>query len=368
MNESEALAILTGIPHLGAVKIRGLIRHFGSALEAVRTPSTTIAKLPEIGEKVAEHWDSWRRDSACQKNLDLVQKLGITLLSYQDPGYPKRLLEISDHPVLLYVQGEIKPCDQRSIAVVGTRQPTLYGKEMAEKISAQLAAAGFTVVSGFARGIDVAAHDAAFKRGRTLAVIGSGLANIYPREFSILANEIIQNGALISEFPMMTPPDRQNFPQRNRIVSGMTMATLLIEAPLKSGAMITVEKALTQKRQVFALPGRADCENFKGNHQLIKSGQAQLIENATDLLAHFGDLLSMAGLSKPTSPQTGRFGKEEQEFLAKLPLQEISIEEIVQITQLSITKVNILLMGLVLKKGIKEFPGRIYKKYEETHG
>jgi len=254
--------------------------------------------------------------------------------------------------------------DQNGIAVIGTRQATLYGLEMAKKIAEDLAAVGFTVISGLARGIDTAAHAGALhaRKGRTIAVIGSGLTNVYPRENIELSEAVANQGALISEFPMETPPDRQNFPQRNRIVSGMTMATVLIEAPLQSGAMITVEKALMQKRQVFALPGRADHENFRGNHQLLKQGKAHLVENADDIINSFNDLFRRCGPSIPEQkPQCG-MNPEERLFLSQLPNHEISVEEIVQLTKLPVMRINILLMGLLLKKAVREFPGKIYKK------
>lgn len=362
LTELEALVALTTIPLLGSIKIRLLLEHFGSATAALKASPETIAKLPDFGPKIIQGWLGWQQQQHWKQNIALAEKHGVEILPYTHAQYPKRLLEIPDYPVLLYVKGQLTEADQRCIAVVGTRRASIYGREMADRISQDLAAAGFAVVSGLARGIDACAHTGALRHGRTLAVIGSGLADIYPPENIPLSHAITNRGALISEFPMATPPDRQTFPQRNRIVSGMTLATILIEAPIKSGAMITVEKALAYRRKVFALPGRADCEDFRGNHLLIKNGQAQLIENARDVIAHFDDLLSLINERPAISKSCRPLSSEESAFLSQLPSQEVSLEEILRVTGLPIAKINVLLMGLVLKKEVKEFPGKIYKK------
>lgn len=364
ITDIEALVILTEIPHLGPMKIRSLIERFGSAAEALEMDPSAIAALPGFGQKVMEKWGYWKRDNAWKKNLELTEKHEAAIISYANLQFPKRLLEIPDCPTLLYVKGSIEKVDQRCIAIVGTRQASIYGMEMAEKIASELASAGFTIVSGLARGIDTAAHVGALRSGRTIAVIGSGLADIYPAENKGLAQMISKKGALVSEFPMMTPPDRQNFPQRNRIVSGMTLGTLLIEAPIKSGAMLTMERAFSQKRRLFALPGRADSENFKGNHLLIKSGRAQLIESANDIVDHFETLFSGLPPQITTRQPEKRLdlGKEESDFLELLPNQELSIDEIMNYAKLPVNKVNVLIMSLMLKRAIKEFPGKIYKK------
>lgn len=361
LQEIEALAILTSIPGIGAVRVRSLLQQFGSATEALLTSPDQIKKLPGL-ERAAAHWTTWQKDLSWQKDLELAQKYGVSLIPFTSPQYPKRLLELPDHPILLYVLGMITPQDQRSIAIVGTRNASIYGNEMAEKIARDLAAAGFTIVSGLARGIDTSAHGGALEQGRTLAVIGSGLADIYPRENIPLAKNIAAHGALISEFSMKTPPDRQNFPQRNRIVSGMTMATLLIEAPIKSGAMITMDRAIAQKRKLFALPGRADNENFQGNHFLIKNGKAQLIESASDIISSFNDLFGCSAVPQPSRPVQCALTQEEQFLLKKMPNEELNIEDLVHLVQLPVQQVQRLLMGLMLKKLIKEFPGKIYKK------
>lgn len=362
MTELEAFAILASIPNLGAIKIRSLLDHFGSAQNALAAPPEQIALLPGF-KQIGERWNGWKHNPSWQRDIELARRTGARLLPFTDPDFPKALLALPDHPALLYVRGTLLPQDKRSIAVVGTRNATIYGLEAAEAISRRLAACGFTVVSGLARGIDTAAHRGALEAGRTIAVIGSGLCKIYPSENQELAEKICAGGALITEFPMETPPDRQNFPQRNRIVSGMTLATLLVEAPVKSGAMITMDRAHQQKKLLFALPGRVDSENFKGNHALIKSGKARLVENGDEIIAHFDTLLP----PQAATPSAGRhpnLDKEEMALLDKMPLSEISIDELTALASIPVQQVQRVLMSLMLKKIVKEFPGKMYKKLQ----
>lgn len=361
-NETTALAIFSETPFLGAVKIRLLIEYFGSAQIAIKAQSKDIKELSGFTPKIIEQWGWWEKHSSWRKNLDLAEQHEVELIPYTHADYPKSLLQFPDSPIILYVKGKLKTSDRQSIAVVGTRNASRYGIEIGGKISRDLAHRGFTVVSGLARGIDTAAHHGALETGRTIAVIGSGLANIYPQENKALADQIALNGALISEFPMMTPPDRKNFPQRNRIVSGMTKGALLVEAPEKSGAMTTMNKAWQQKKPLFCLPGPVH-ENFHGNHSLIKAGKAQLVENAGDIAQNFDQLFSrhkkLVAAERPASPP---LEKEEKELLKELFLEELSIEDLAQTTKLPVRKINILLMGLLLKRVIKEYPGKIYKK------
>lgn len=361
LGEVEALILLCSFPHLGSVRIRALIDSFGSPAAVLKASKAEILQLPDFTARLLERWDEWKNKKDWKQELEIAQQYHAEIIPYTSAKYPKRLLELPDHPILLYVKGNLTAADQRSIAIIGTRQASIYGKEMAIQFAQDLAAAGFTIVSGLARGIDTAAHQGALRKGRTIAVIGSGLADIYPQENHPLACSIAEQGALISEFPMKTPPDRQNFPQRNRIVSGMTQATLLIEAPVKSGAMLTMQKAIAQKRQLFALPGRVDMENFKGNHLLIKEGHAQLVENAEDILNCYDDLFACQGPAEAIS-RPSIWSDEEKHFLAVLPSHEISFEEMMQLSGLPAMKVNVLTTGLLLKKGIKEFPGKIYRK------
>lgn len=337
------------------------MQHYESAVAVLQAPLEEIASFPGFGPKIIQTWKKELDNGQWRQNILLAERLQAQIIPFTSSYYPKRLLEIVDYPLILYIQGNLLKEDQRCLAVIGTRQATLYGQEIAKELSLRLTQAGFTIVSGLARGIDTAAHQGALEKGRTVAVLGSGLANIYPAENRGLAQAIRQKGALISEFDMATPPDRQNFPQRNRIVSGMTLGTILIEAPQQSGAMLTAEKALKQGRPVFALPGRVDQDSFKGNHKLIKEHKAELIENVQDILKHF-DECPLPLIFKPSSNPSFPLEKEEKELLDQMPVQEISIEELTYRISWPIAKLNSLLMSLVLKKIVKEYPGKIYKK------
>lgn len=361
MNELEALLIINSLSYIGSIKGRLLIQHYGSASAALQAPLEEIATFPGFGPKVLQAWKKGLEKGEWRQNLILAERLQTQIIPFTSPHYPKRLLEINDYPLILYVQGLLVKEDDRCLAIIGTRQASIYGQEIAKELSIKLTQAGFTIVSGLARGIDTAAHQGALEKGRTLAVLGSGLTCIYPNENAALARTIQQRGALITEFDMTTPPDRHNFPRRNRIVSGMTMGTILIEAPKQSGAMLTAELAIKQGRPVFALPGRVDQDSFKGNHTLIKEHKAELIENVEDILKTF-DNCSLPLVFKPTNKPTCFLEREEEELLKQMPAQEVSVEELILGLQLPIAKLNGLLMSLVLKKVIKEYPGKIYKK------
>lgn len=359
MTEIDALIILSAIPHMGPVRVKSAIAHFGSAAAALEATPLEIEAL--FGKRIASDWRSWENNPAIQQNFELIHRFGAKVIPYTSKAYPASLLTLHDHPIVLYVCGDIKPIDQRSIAVIGTRDCTLYGREIAEKFSEDLANLGFTIVSGLARGIDTCAHVGALKSGRTLAVIGSGLADLYPKENRHLANQIVKQGALISEFPMATPPDRQNFPQRNRIVSALSGGVLLIEAPKKSGAILTMERGFQQGKKLFAIPGRVDIEGFQGNHFWIKEGRARLVESAVDIANQFESLIAL-DLKTPIPPMAIALEPEELALMKQLPSIEVQLETISQITKLPASRLNVLLMGLVLKKAVKEFPGKIYKK------
>lgn len=361
-SELESLTLLAATPGLGPIRSRALIGHFGSAQSTLEATKEEIAFFPGIPQETARHWGWWERTDSWEKNLELAEKEEVRLIPYTSAEYPRSLAALPDAPLILYVKGSLTIADRQSLAIVGTRAPSIYGLEMTTTISGELAANGFSIISGLARGIDTAAHLAALRNGRTLAVIGSGLSNIYPRENLRLADQIAASGAVLSEFPMLTPPDRKHFPQRNRIVSGMSLGALLIEAPEKSGAMITMDKAWEQGRKLFAIPGRADQENFRGNHHLIKEGRASLVENARDILKSFDHLFVINDIIPRQPVSAVSLNQEEKEFIALLDQTELDFEEIQRRTKLPVIKLNVLLMSLVMKKILKEYPGKIYKK------
>lgn len=365
LDELSALIALSSIPYLGPVKIKQLIASFGSALNVLAADLKEIEERSGFGNKILDGLKNWQDNPKWKEELKLIQTYGISLIPYTSPKYPKSLLELHDCPLILYLLGDLKPEDEKSIAIIGTRQAGIYGLEMAEKFSEDLSLQGFTIISGLARGIDTAAHKAALKNGRTIGVIGSGLLSIYPKENLKLAEAISKNGALISEFPLLTPPEKQNFPKRNRIISGLSLGALLIEAPLKSGSMITMELAKKQNKKLFVIPGRIDDENFQGNHSLIKTREAEVAENADDIckiLHYFGYINSINPLKSVQKKEFPELPKEEADFLHKLPAQEFSIEEAILKSEFAPSKLNALLMSLMLKGAIREYPGKMYKK------
>lgn len=351
--ELEALLTLNNTPGLGSVKIRQLLNTFGSAESALHARPDDLKQLPGFGPQIIKHWNP---ADAAQQDLELADKANAAIIPFTDARYPKHLLSIPDFPPILYVKGSLTDDDLQSVAIIGTRAATHYGLETAFEFGKDLAENGLTVISGLARGVDTQAHEGARKTGRTIAVLGSGLCRIYPRENIKLAEIIADNGAVISEFPMNTPPDRMRFPQRNRIVSGLSSGLLLIEAPLKSGAMITMRLGKKHGKPLYVLPGRADNPNFDGNHSLLKTGQAKLVTHCQDILDDFQ--IKKCRKAIPSSPE---LEPNEKELLKIFPKEEIGIDELASRANLPIQKLNVLLMGLILKKQIKEYPGRVYK-------
>ncbi len=362
LDELEAILILSTMESLGSAKIRTLLATFGTGVQALHANPIEIASLPGLGPKISLRWEEWQTSTVWRREMVVAYEQGVKMTAFGTPGYPKKLLDLPDPPMILYYKGNLSALNAPCIAIVGTRQSSIYGNEMAHAFASDLAAFGFIIVSGLARGVDTAAHIGAIKSGKTAAIIGSGLANIYPAENHQLSNQIAENGCLLSEFSMFTPPDRQNFPQRNRIVAALSNGIVLIEAPNKSGAMITMQSGIALRKKLFALPGRVDNKNFCGNHALIKAGKACLVENAADIANEFEDLFGRQPIQTfPAKPRI-ELDIEESEFLQLLPIEEISIEEIVQITKRPISALNVLLMKLVLKRALKEFPGKVYKK------
>lgn len=307
-------------------------------LERCDSPQQALSQVP-----------GWEKGN-WQTDLHLVLEKQVRLLPFTDPLFPQGV-----EAPLLYIWGNYQKEDQNGLAIVGTRQGSLYGKEMARKLARDCAASGKTIISGLARGVDTAAHCGALEAGRTVAVLGSGLAAIYPPENLGLAEQISKRGAVISEYPMETSPQKHHFPKRNRLIAALSRGVLLAEAPLKSGAILTMAEAKARGKKLFALPGRVDMDTFQGNHMLIKTGQAALVETAEDILGF--------GLSvKAEQPSLFDLDPEEKKFYHSLPSHEISLEELLQHSQYSLSKLSALLMGLVLKQKVREFPGKRYQR------
>lgn len=368
MTEKESAIFLNLVPGLGSIKIKRLRDYFGSFSKVVNAPKSELLKVEGLTAKIAETVVGKTIDLG--KELDLIKKSKVSVVTLEDEAYPQNLKSIFDPPAVLYVKGAFRLSDALAIAIVGSRQASFYGLTTAEKFAWQLAGLGFTVVSGMARGIDSAAHKGALKaKGRTIAVLGSGLLEIYPPENRKLFEEIAQNGAVISEFPLRMKPLAENFPRRNRIISGLSLGTLVVEAARKSGALITADLALEQGRDVFAIPGKVDSLTSWGTHHLIKQG-AKLINSVEDIVEELKPKIKI-DLDQIKSESTGNFDG--------LPLKLTSDESLVYnlvsgdakhmdtiITEsgLSFNKIMPILLGLEMKHLVKQLPGKIFTKTE----
>ena len=291
-----------------------------------------------------------------------IEENGVKLIPLNHPEYPDKLKNIDDPPLCLYVKGCINPQDSRAIAIVGTRRPTPYGRKVAEMLSAELSSAGFTIVSGMARGIDSVVHSAALSTGgRSAGVLGCGIDVVYPGENSQLFSDVAGSGFIISEFPMETGPDKKNFPRRNRIISGLSLGTVVVEAAEKSGSLITVRFALEQGREVFAVPGNINSPVSTGTNNLIKQG-AKLVANTNDILEEFEQLLTQelkSGIKdsfKDESPISG----EEGSVYNMLTLQPKHINQIITESGIEPQKVMQILLDLEIKGLAEQMAGGCY--------
>lgn len=360
MRDSEAYVALNLLPKVGPGRVRRLVEAFGSAAAALKTSRDRLLRVEGIGDDVAGVVAGWESHCDLAAELEGARKLDIRILTPADAGYPANLRNIYDPPLALYVKGSIEERDNRAIALVGSRQASYYGREMARKLGYQLAYAGMTVVSGLARGIDTHAHEGALAaKGRTIAVLGCGIDRMYPPENRLLADKVAAAGAVLSEFPLGTEPDRQTFPIRNRVVAGLSQGVVVVEAPRNSGALITARMALDQGRQVFAVPGRVDTPHAQGCHQLLKDG-ARLVESADDVLAEFEFLFP--GLRRPPAAPAARtpsdLEPEAAAILEAIGAEERHIDEIIRICGLPPAKVSSTLLQLELRRLVRTLPGK----------
>jgi len=296
---------LQSIPDVGPIRARNLLSHFGSIDAIFDATAAELERVEQVGRKVSESILRYRSDEIALREIERASDCGVRILCQADLEYPPSLLQIPDPPICLYIRGTLLPTDAVAIAIVGTRDCTHYGREQSLRFSERLATCGFTIVSGLARGIDGDAHCGALRGGgRTLAVLGNGLAHVYPAEHSELSNRVADSGAVISELPMDCGPEAKNFPGRNRIIVGLSLGVIVIEAGLRSGAMITARLANEYNREVFAVPGRVDQpEKTNGVNQLIRDGAAKLITCVDDVLEELGDVGKIMANTKPADPR-----------------------------------------------------------------
>ncbi|MCP4608867.1 MAG: DNA-protecting protein DprA [Planctomycetes bacterium] len=360
--------------NVGATTFAKLIKHFGSANRALGASVSELAKVNGIGYKKAERIAATRGKFDVAAELELAAKLGVWIINLDDKRYPPALRQIYDPPPVIYIKGSLCREDNLAISIVGSRRCSLYGQEQASRLAHFLSSAGFTICSGMARGIDTAAHQGALSAGgRTIAVHGCGLKNIYPPENKKLFELITESGACISELPLQCEPLSENFPPRNRIVAGLSLGTIVIEAGLRSGALISARMAMENNREVMAMPGKIDSPVSRGTHRLIKQG-AKLIESVEDVmeaLGYIGEQLeehvSAAAQKAAEKIETPLFEIKELklsrhekiifEYLNKEPLH---IEQIIADTDLAAGSVNAGLVSLRLKGLIKQLPGSLF--------
>src|SRR5664280_3894684 len=366
MDSREALVALNLIEHVGPVRARLLLEHFGDAPRILQASQGELRRVRNIGEETAGAIADWEKTIDLAGELKRISDFGCHVLVQGDEDYPESLRQIYDPPLALYVKGSLTAKDKNAVAMVGSRMTTHYGIETARKLAYQLAYVGVTVVSGGARGIDTASHQGALAaKGRTVCVLGTGINIVFPPENAELFERIAENGAVITQFPFNRPADKQSFPIRNRIVAGMTLGTVVVEANLTSGALITANFATEYGRQVFAVPGRIDSPRSKGCHDLIKKG-AKLCEGAEDILSEFEYLFP--GSNRPPSPgETGvlpalELSANEQKVYDALDDEERSIDEVIRKSGLPSSAVSVALLSLEMKRAVKQLPGKLFVK------
>jgi len=375
MDDREAYIAFNLLRGIGPVRVRTLIEFFGSAPAALRASEKDLLQVKGIGRDLARVVHTWQESIDLGAELQKIRDRGISIVIPPDGSYPRLLREIYDPPLVLYVWGELSPLDHTAIAIVGSRRATHYGIKTARMISFQLAQAGITVASGLARGIDTSAHEGALASGgRTVAVIGSGLGKLFPAENQGLAERIADgHGAVISEFPVDYPPDKQSFPLRNRIVSGWSSGVLVVEAPGRSGALITAEQAGEQGRPVYAIPGPIDRPASQGCNRLIQDG-ARLVMDGQDILDDLGDMFITPPMSCPTpennptsaTPPSSAaslppLNEDEASVLEAVPQgEEALVDTIVRDSGLPASTVLTVLMRLEMKRLVSQLPGPRY--------
>ncbi len=368
LSERDAYVALNLIREVGPVTVRLLTETLGSASAIFEADARQLLSIRGTGTEIIKKIIAARKKVDPAAEVERAAELGAEILTPADDRYPEPLRHIYDPPLALYIKGTLEAKDRHALAVVGSRHTTSYGRECALSFSAQLARAGFTVVSGLARGIDTAAHQGALKAGgRTLAVLGGGLHDIYPPENRALAEEIAASGAVITEFQLGREPDKTTFPIRNRIVSGLSKGVLVVEAGLSSGAMITANVAAEQGKSVFAIPGRIDSPTSQGAHHLIKNG-ARLVESVTDIMDDVSSLFAASARNSPGRPpdeslRTARvhipLSEVEQAVMQRLGEDDsIDVDTLTRQCGLPVATVSATLLMLEMKKLVRILPGR----------
>ncbi len=361
-NDLLTLLRLLMVPGIGPTRVRNLIGHFRRSSAVLQATTAALCRVNGIDHILAEAIRQAPSDEIAAQQISMLAAHHARIITFWDDDFPAALKTIDDAPVALFIQGDLQPADKFCIAIVGTRQPTAYGTMVTERLATDLVARGLAIVSGLARGADTLAHRSALKAGgRTLAVLGSGLDMIYPPENRRLAEEVSANGAVISEYFFGTKPDAVNFPRRNRIIAGLSLGTLVIEAGESSGALITASMALEQGREVFAVPGNIFSPKSIGTHRLIQEG-ARLVHSADDVLSELTAQLDLFGKSNRPRPPSSNLSEIEQQLFDLLSHEPVHIDALARRANLSSAQVLSTLLQLEFKNAVKQLPGKMFLK------
>ncbi len=358
--------ILKSVPGIGNLRMKRLLDRFRTPANVLAASVDELAQIKGITHRLAQAIHQHQPPTWIETDLTRLKQSGLRIVTLTDAEYPSLLLQIPDPPPFLYVYGNLTSTP-KNIAVVGSRNATRYGLSTAHQLCQDISSLGLTVVSGMARGIDTAAHQGALDANRpTVAVLGSGLQRIYPAENKALFHKIAQNGAVISEFPLTAPPEGHNFPIRNRIISGMSLGTVVVEAGMKSGSLITARLAAEQNREVFAVPGSIKSYKSAGTHNLIKQG-AKLVEHAQDIMEELALLLKGYeerdnADARALKKETLVLSDEESRVLAALGPYPVHIDDLARQLKLDVGKLAALLLQLELKGVAAQAPGKMFSK------
>ncbi|MBK8382017.1 MAG: DNA-protecting protein DprA [Ignavibacteria bacterium] len=364
--------LLTQVNKLGNVKIRKLMNHFSSPENFYNCKINDLKRINGIDESISlEILSGIKNKEKYFREFDEIfsraERSEIKLVCISDKDYPENLKRIFDTPVLLYYKGKLSETDKYSLSIVGTRNPTEYGKYNCEKFTDELSGLNIPIVSGFARGIDTIVHKTCIKNKRlNYAVFGCGVDVIYPFENKRLYSEVIECGAVISEFPLGAKPDKVNFPRRNRIISGISVGTIVVESGIKGGALLTAEIAVDQDREVFAFPGNISSKQSEGTNELIKRGQAKLITNIDDILNELEVKLKpilKKDYTAKTDVLTLNLSESENKIYSVLDYDPVHIDTINELTDLTISDCLVNLLTLEFKSLVRQVPGKYFMRY-----
>lgn len=363
MQNVRDLLRLSSVHLIGSAKIRALLAHFENPADVLKASPRELIRIPGIDKKLASNIAHREKDEEfADDQIRRVNKVGAKIVTIWDKEFPELLKRIYDPPAFMYVLGRFHPKDRQSIAIVGTRAPTLYGQQVAETFSHELCRLGLTIVSGLARGVDTIVHATTLKSdGRTIAVIGSGLDVPYPPENKKMMEQIAETGVVVSEFPMGAKPDATNFPRRNRIISGLSLGTLVIESAEDGGAMITASTALDQDREVFAIPGSIHERRSSGPNKLIQEGRAKLVQNVDDIISELNVKLER-GKARKEEPPAIQLTIFEQKVYDLLGADPLHIDDIAETSENATSDVLVTLLSLEFKGLIKQLPGKMFLK------